>query len=290
MDYGHPTMKQITPIVGISKIIAPYNGIICGFDGVLTKGNGISSEALKALKKMSEAGKEIVILSNTALRVYEIVQMLEDVNFDLSSLRAVITAGEIVHYKLKNTFQYGRKYYNLGSSVTESVFAGLGYQKVDDLGQADFVFIGDIQSSKMDLDDYKPDLQEALSMRLPLVCVGADVSRHMLGEVCLSAGAVAEQYAVMGGDITTIGKPDKDILLYAKEAFSQNVSKILFIGDSFSSDVRSAAMLQTDCVLISKGIHMHTLGEGYIPDVQKARQLAINYDAYPDYLISGLRW
>ncbi len=283
-------MKQITPIVGISKIITLYEGIICGFDGVLTKGNGISSEALKALKKMSEAGKEVVLLSNSVLRVREMAEMLEDVNFDLRVLKAIITAGEIVHYKLKNTHQYGRKYYNLGTPMAEGVFAGSDYQKVDDLGKADFVFIGDLQSSKMDLDDYKSELQEALSLRLPLVCVGADVSKHMSGEVCLSAGAVAEQYAVMGGEIKTIGKPDKDILLYAKEAFSQNVSKILFVGDSFSSDVRSAALLQIDCVLISKGIHMHTLGEGYIPDVQKARQLAINYDAYPNYLISGFRW
>ena len=33
-------MKQITPIVGVSKIVDAYDVVVCGFDGVLTKGNG----------------------------------------------------------------------------------------------------------------------------------------------------------------------------------------------------------------------------------------------------------
>ena len=283
-------MKQITPIVGISRLIGPYDGIVCGFDGVLTKGNGISSDGLKALQNAHQTGKEIVILSNSVLRVAEIAEMLSDVSFNLKNLRAIITAGEVLHYKLKNSEQFGKKYYNLGTVAAESVFAGLNYQKVDDLGQADFLFVGDVDPFKTSAEEYKPVLQEALSLRLPLICVGTDVSRHKDGEVCLSAGAIAEQYAFLGGRIMTFGKPDQDLLLYAKEAFSDKVSKILLIGDSFSSDIRSATVLHADTLLISKGIHMHTLGEGYIPDVQKARQLSFNYDIYPDYLISGLRW
>ncbi len=283
-------MKQITPIVGVSRIINAYDGIICGFDGVLTKGNGISSEALKVFQNLHQSGKEIVILSNSVLRVQEMAEIFRDVGFDLRNLNAVITAGEILHYKLKNNHELGRKYYNLGTSMAEGVFAGTDYEKTDDLDDADFVFIGDIAPSKMSVDDYQSVLSSALSLNLPLVCAGTDVSMHMAGEVCLSAGAIAEQYAVMGGRIITVGKPDKDVVLYAKEAFSPQVSKILFVGDSFSSDMRSAKILDADMLLVSKGVHMHALGEGYIPDVQKARQLAINYDIYPDYLISGLRW
>lgn len=283
-------MKQITPIVGISKIINAYDGIVCGFDGVLTKGNGISSEALKAFQNMHQNGKEVVILSNSVLRVQEMVEIFQDVGFDLRNLKAIVTAGEILHYRLKNNHDLGRKYYNLGTSMAEGVFAGTDYEKTDELDDAGFVFVGDVDPSKMNVEDYQPLLREALSLNLPLVCAGTDVSTHMAGEVCLSAGAVAEQYAVMGGQIMTVGKPDKDIVLYAKEAFSSRVSKILFVGDSFSSDMRAAQVLDADMLLVSKGVHMHALGEGYIPDVQKARQLAINYDIYPDYLISGLRW
>jgi len=283
-------MKQITPIVGISKIIGAYDSVICGFDGVLTKGNGIASEGLKALKNMHDGGINVVILSNSPLRVQELAQSLEDVAFDLKNLKGIVTAGDILHYKLKNNQKFGRKYYNLGGLAAGGIFAGLNYEQVSDLSKADFVFIGDINLSKQTVEDYNQDLQTAVALRLPLVSVGTDIATHYAGEVCLSAGAVAEQYALLGGDIMTVGKPDSDILSYAKECFHEIPKKMLFIGDSFLSDMKSASLMGTDMLLVSKGVHMHALGEGYIPDVQKARALSLSYDVYPDYLISGLRW
>ena len=65
---------------------------------------------------------------------------------------------------------------------------------------------------------------------------------------------------------------------------------MLFIGDSFATDIKAAHLLEADTILISKGIHVNFLGEGYIPDVEKARNLATNFDVYPDYVASGLRW
>ena len=74
------------------------------------------------------------------------------------------------------------------------------------------------------------------------------------------------------------------------ESFSLGCHKVLFIGDSFPTDIKSGSLLEADTVLISKGIHVNFLGEGYIPDVEKTRDLAMNFDVYPDYVISGLRW
>ncbi|HCU59190.1 MAG TPA: hypothetical protein DIC64_04330 [Alphaproteobacteria bacterium] len=283
-------MKQITPIVGISKIIGSYDSVVCGYDGVLTKGNGISSEALKALKNMHDRGLPVVILSNSPLRMSELAQNLKDVSFDLSNLTSIVTAGEILHYKLKNNTKLGKRYYNLGGDADKGIFEGLDYQKVSSLNEADFIFIGDINPAKENVEDYNMELQTAVAMRLPLVCVGTDVATHKDGEVCLSAGAIAEQYTLLGGSIITVGKPDQSVLAYAQESFPTSVKKTLFIGDSFLSDMKSGAHMGADMLLISKGIHMHALGEGYIPDVQKARQLALTYDVYPDYLISGFRW
>ena len=77
-------MKQIVPIVGISKIINGYDVVISGFDGVISKGDDISSEALKAFENMHHQGIEIILLSNSPLRVKDIVEHLSTVNFDLN--------------------------------------------------------------------------------------------------------------------------------------------------------------------------------------------------------------
>ena len=54
--------------------------------------------------------------------------------------------------------------------------------------------------------------------------------------------------------------------------------------------MKAASLLGADMLLVSKGVHVHALGEGYIPDVQKVRDLAINYNLYPNYVISNLRF
>ncbi|MBP5616129.1 MAG: TIGR01459 family HAD-type hydrolase [Alphaproteobacteria bacterium] len=283
-------MQPIVPIVGISKISASYDAVMLGFDGVLTKGDGLIAEALEALKKLHLAGKEIVLLSNTPLRISSLADILRSGGVDLSIFKAIITSGEVMHYYLKNkTIGHGR-YFNIGGGYDDKIFENLPYQKVSDMNEADFIFIANTADNKPSVDDYMPDLQAGLALNLPLLCVGTDVARHKNGEVCLASGAVAEQYATIGGKIVTVGKPDPKIVRYAGEAFSQNVKKILFIGDSLTCDMKSAATVKADMLLISKGIHMCALGEGYIPDVQKTRMLALNYDVYPNFVISGLRY
>lgn len=283
-------MNSIVPLVGISKIFDLYDAFILGFDGVLTKGNGFSSEALKAIQSLHAAGKEVVVFSNSSLRVKTIIESFYRVSFNLKNIRAIVTAGEILHYKLASMKQIGRRYYNLGNSISEGVFDGLSYRKSQDLMQADFLFIGDVSQDKLALEDYQTDLEAAVAMHLPMVCVGTDLSVHQNGEIVLGAGSIGERYAMLGGQIVTVGKPDKAFALYAKEAFSSDKLKILYIGDSLPNDMKSADLIGADKLLVTKGIHLNALGEGYIPDVQKTRTFASRYETYPKYLISEFRW
>ena len=112
-------IKMIKPIVNISKVIEPYNTVIVGFNGVLSEGNGVKSEAVEALIQMKRAGRHIVLLSNTALPVAV---------FD-----AVVTAGEILHYKFKarqgEFAAIGSNYYKIGDARDKGVFAGLDYRR-----------------------------------------------------------------------------------------------------------------------------------------------------------------
>lgn len=286
-------MKIIKPIVGISKIMDNYDAVISGFNGVLYNGAAVNAEALSALKKCAENGKKAMILSNSPLRVHEVVSLLSDRPSELSFLTAIITAGEILHYQLKNPLKLGlggKRYYNLGGTSDRGIFSGLDYVKTTNISQADFLFVGDVAAHKQNLADYAAELEHACSLGLPLLCVGNDLARFHEGKEALGCGAIAEQYAVLGGKIITFGKPQTELLNYAAECLKTEKNKILYVGDSFASDIKSGNLMGADTVLVSKGIHVTFLGEGYIPDVEKARNLAANFDAYSDYVISGLRW
>ncbi|MBE6450518.1 MAG: hypothetical protein E7016_00970 [Alphaproteobacteria bacterium] len=286
-------MKFIKPIVGISKIIDTFDNVICGFNGVLSKGNNINVEALHALNKCIEAQKNVVVLSNSYLRIKDMVEIVSQADSLLVyKLKAIITAGEILHYMLKNPDSLGLKgttYYNLGLKEATAVFENLGYTETKDIAKADFIFMGAVKNGSDMVENYTQELEFANSLGLDFLCIGNDTATYSDGEVCLGSGAVAEQYALLGGKVITIGKPDIKMVKYALECFG-GIGNTLFIGDSFTTDIKAANTIEAQTVLISKGIHVNFLGEGYIPDVEKTRIMAQEYEVYPDYVISGLRW
>lgn len=286
-------MKMIKPIVNISRITDNYDTIVLGMSGVISEGSGILPDAKDALLKLKKAGKKIVLLTNSSTRVENIVAMLQENNLPLNTFSNIVSAGEIMHYMFKlrkgNFATIGNLYFNLGNSNDNVIFSGLEYEAVDKLGLADFLFMGSTANPQDTIDKYMQIMEFAASMNVPLVCVGNDTSGFVNGEICIAAGAVAEQYAALGGQIITIGKPESRIFEYALEGIGEK-EKTLMIGDSITTDIRGANLYGIDSVLISKGVHVNYLGEGYIPDVAKTRELANNFDAYPDYVISNLRW
>lgn len=288
-------MKMIKPIVNISKVVDAFDTIVVGFNGVITDGKNVKSEAVTALINLKKNGRKIVLVTNSSMRVEKIARFLHENKLPLGVFDAIVSAGEIMHYRLKyrqdEFAAIGSNYYTLGSKNDNGVFSGLGYEEVDNIGKADFIYMSGVAKGDDLLDNYLPTLEHAASMNIPFVCPGNDTSSYLDGQICVAGGAFAEQYAVLGGKIITIGKPDADILTYALDGLDNiDKSKILLIGDNLATDIKGANLLDVSSALISKGIHVNFLGEGYIPDVAKTRELATNFDAYPDFIISNLRW
>ena len=288
-------IKMIKPIVNLSKIADKYNTVIIGLRGVLTDGQEIKSEAVDALINMKKRNMRVLLLSNTTHRVETVIRFLYDHNVPLATFEAIMTAGEAIHYQLKEQnsefSRIGHKYFRLGNKNYNGVFHSLTkYQETSSLAQADFAYIESTDDDDT-VEKYIPLLEHAASLNMPLVCVGNDTSTYNNGKIILGTGAIAEQYAVLGGKIITYGKPDVKLFAYMLDGLTDiKKDKVLVIGDSLPTDIKGAKMLNVDSLLISKGIHVNFLGEGYIPDVAKTRELAANYDVSPDYVISNLRW
>ena len=286
---------MIKPIVNISKIIDNYDIVVVGFYGVLTDGSAIKSEAVDALIHMKKAGKKIVLLTNSSMRVAPLVAWLHENKVPVALFDSIISAGEILHYRLKaRNEEYaaiGTSYYKIGDAAATGLFSLLDYQPVDEITKADFLYMGGVADVEDTIDAYRPLLEHASGLGIPLVCAGNDTSSYCDGKVCIAPGAVAEQYAILGGRIITVGKPDIKIMEYVLSDFEDlTKEKVLLIGDNLTTDIKGANLYGISSVLISKGVHVNFLGEGYIPDVAKTRELSINFDAYPDFVISNLRW
>lgn len=288
-------MKMIKPIVNISKIIDNYDVVLLGMEGVIAEGGKLLPDARDALISLKKVGKRIVLLTNSPQRVATIADWMRNNNIPPLLFDNIVSAGEILHYLLKSRqgdfMTIGTTYYNMGNSNDVGIFSALDYRQVEQLPKADFMFMGSVIQGTDSLDKYLPVLEYAVNLNIPLICAGNDTSSYMDGEICVAPGAVAEQYAALGGRIITIGKPDPKIMAYAIEGIEGlKAERVLAIGDNITTDIKGANLLGVHSALISKGVHINYLGEGYIPDVAKTREIANNYDAYPEYVISALRW
>lgn len=282
-------MRMIKPIVNLSKIIDAYDAVVCGFNGVLHNGVAFIPNAAEALIELYKHGKKIIIISNSSMRVEELCRLFHQSGYSPRLFSAIVTAGEILHYQLP-TFGLNDNFYNLGDVSAETVFTGLKYTKVSDINKADFVYMGKL-SEGFSVEGYLDELHHSISLDLPLICVGNDTSLVYGDDIISATGAIAEQYAVLGGKILTIGKPDAKVIQYALNSLEDiDYNRILFIGDSLPTDIKAASRFNISSCLITKGVHANYLGEGYIPDVTKTRELGNMLEAYPDYVISNLRW
>ncbi len=286
-------MKMIKPVVNLSKAAENYDTFILGYNGVLHEGGAILPAAADVIMNLASRGKKLVLLTNSASRIAAIADWLTANGINPRLFSCIMSAGEILHYKLKSgSGSYGalgRKYYHLGTVVDNGVFCGLDYARVNNLNMAHFLYMNEVGDVNDTIDTYRPLLMQAAGLGIPFVCAGNDTSCFKDGKICLAAGAIAEQYAIMGGRILTLGKPDINIFKYCLDGIP-DVGNILVIGDNVATDIRGAAMLGLDSMLITKGVHVNFLGEGYIPDVTKTRELSDSYDASPEYVISNLRW
>lgn len=289
-------MKMIKPVVNISKIMDAHDVVVCGLNGVIYNGCKFNADAVEALIRLRKNGKQIILLSNTSMRLHALVKAFYDAGISPRLFNNIVTMGEIVHYQLKapdsRYAALGKVYYNLGDASDTGVFDGLDFQMTENAARADFLYAGKTCTVPgSSAEDSMDILSHAASLGIPMLCIGNDTSAFVDGEIRSASGAFAEQYAILGGKILTVGKPDKTIVDYALESYKDiERSRILMIGDSVPVDIKAANAAGISSALISKGIHVNFLGEGYIPDVTKTRELATTVGAYPDYVISSLRW
>lgn len=286
-------MKMIKPVVNLSKVADNYDTFVLGFNGVLHEGAGILPAAADALRNLAVLNKKIILLTNSAQRIASIVDWLQQNGVNPTIFSCIMSAGEVLHYKLKcASGEYGalgNSYYHLGNATDSGVFCNLNFQQTSSISSAHFLYMNDVYDANDTLETYRPYLEQAAALGLPFVCAGNDTSCFKDGKPCLAPGAIAEQYAIMGGRIITLGKPDVSLFKYCADGLIGN-DNVLVIGDNVATDIKGAVLLGWDSMLISKGIHVNFLGEGYIPDVAKTRELSNSFDASPDYVISNLRW
>ena len=106
--------------------------------------------------------------------------------------------------------------------------------------------------------DYRPLFLAAKQRRLPLLCANPDlvVDRGERRVIC--AGALAAEYASMGGESLYFGKPHPPIYDLARRRLAEiadvDQDDVLAIGDGIATDVAGAQGEGLDCLFVTGGL------------------------------------
>lgn len=252
---------------GFAPLAARYDGFIVDLWGVVHDGVTPYPGAADTLARLRGLGKKVVLLSNAPRRAHVAQANLRGMGLGDDLYDGLMTSGEATHQALAARTdpwfaRLGRRLYHLGPERDRNVFEGLDFEPVPSPEAADFVLNtgpDDLQGPT-EVEDHLPLLQACLAAGLPMICANPDLEVIRGGVRLICAGALAQRYAELGGDVSWLGKPDPQIYRPVLAMLGLEKPRVLAIGDALRTDIVGAAASGIDGCWVIGGIHGEELG------------------------------
>ena len=291
-------MTDETPyITGLHGISESYDAFIVDLWGVVYEEQRLCFGVFNALSQLQEAGKKVVFLSNSPLRSADMIKILERLGIKRQLYFGVLTAGEVVYHELRRRIDpfftdLGQKCFHIGPETSWRPYADLGYVPVENIDDADFIFVTGTAGVLDSLDKYDLFFKVSLSRHLPMVCACPDSFILHNGVPQMAAGALAAQYKKLGGNVFWRGKPDSSVFLYCVEGLGMDKAKIAVIGDCVQTDIYGANLSGLDAYLVAGGVHAKELGinRGQKPGAERIKALLKQYDCTAKAVLPAFIW
>jgi HAD superfamily hydrolase (TIGR01459 family) len=135
-----------------------------------------------------------------------------------------------------------------------------------------------------------------LARKLFMLCGNPDVVVERGSALVYCAGAIADLYATMGGEVLYAGKPYRPIyemaLAKADAAAGRKIARnrVLAVGDSVRTDLKGARTAGIDFLFVTSGIHAEELGGRERPDDTALATAFAAAGGAPKAVMRELRW
>lgn len=251
---------------GFSVFSERFKVALCDIWGVLHDGLAAHRGAGEALTRFRERGGIVVLVSNAPRPGPAVVEMLDRFAIPRSAWDGIVTSGDVTRAMLEEHPE--RPYFWLGPERDSGLFAGLAAPAAP-LDEASLIVCtGLLHDDRESPDDYRGLLGRALERRLPFLCANPDLIVERGEELVYCAGALAELYETLGGEVIMAGKPFPAIYSAAIEVAEgirgESVPRdaIVAIGDALRTDIAGAVQLGCASLFVARGIHTKDLGLG----------------------------
>lgn len=278
-------------ITSLTEIQTHYDAIFCDVWGVIHNGRSAYDDACKALSAFRATGKPVILISNAPRPSSIIPGQLDYLRVPRDAWDDIVTSGDATRAEIERR---GPRGYKIGPSKDEGLYDGL---PVDfrPLESADYVICTGLRD---DLSEpphsYRAELAALAARNLPFICANPDRVVQFGGQLIPCAGALADIYEELGGEVIMAGKPFSpiyDLTIAAAEVIAGKPlgrARVLCIGDGVQTDVAGAFNQKLDCLFVAAGIHTEELsGEDGLESAKVDAFLAAN-KTHARWAIDGL--
>ncbi|WP_291165942.1 TIGR01459 family HAD-type hydrolase [Hyphomicrobium sp.] len=248
-------------------ILTRYDVIFCDVWGVVHNGHTAFEGACRALEKFRDGGGTVIFVTNAPVPKQRVADMLAARKVPAKAWDDIVSSGDLaLDHVTARGFQ---ALHCIGpQDRDQALFSALRARSVP-LAEAEAIICTGLNDDRNETpDDYRPLLEDALTKRLPFVCANPDLVVDVGGTLLYCAGAIADLYVHMGGEVFWAGKPYLNTYETAHQKAeahrNANVerSKILVIGDALRTDLKGAQNYGCDALFIASGIHRHETVDG----------------------------
>lgn len=288
-------MRAVQLIDGIGGIADDYDLFLLDQWGVLHNGETVHPQAVSALRHLRDAGKRVILISNSSKPSANSVANLERMGIERDLYQDVVTSGELAWRDMKAADHpyfktLGSRCYMFARDGDTSFVEGLPYTVVESVDDADFLLLSGTTDATTGI--YEEALQAGATRNLPMICLNRDfVSVSPEGKLAECSGMVARRYEALGGAVRYYGKPGREIYDACLE-LAPGVQQAIGIGDSLHHDIAGGRALGIDTIFVTAGIHAFDLGirPGEAPGSAALSDLCRKEDVWPTYAMAQFAW
>ncbi|MGJ4890098.1 TIGR01459 family HAD-type hydrolase [Bradyrhizobium sp. HKCCYLRH3099] len=255
--------------------------------------NGLESfpEACEALHRFRQQGGTVILITNAPRPADSVQRQLRKLGVADEVYSAIVSSGDLTrHYVADHP---GGKVFWLGPERDNSIYRGLDVT-LSPLEDASYIICTGLYDDETETaEDYRAMLLQARERKLPLICANPDIVVERGDRLIYCAGAIAELYRELGGEVIFYGKPHRPIYERAMQLAEQHARRqvareeVLAIGDSVRTDLAGAHGFGIDCLFVTRGIHSEEFAGVEQLDPASVKEL---FGHPPRALMRELKW
>ena len=235
----------------LDRLDSRYRVILCDIWGVVHDGDRILPGVQERFQRWNEEGRQILLLTNAPRPADTVERQLTRLGLPRSAYGAITSSGEAGIAALTDP---PRAVGFLGTHEDKLDLVSRGVMIATDRYR-ELACTG-LDEWRNDPGDYREQLLGWAAAGVTMHCLNPDRTVIHCGRREACAGALADIYEEVGGQVQWYGKPHTPIYDHARAlAGNPPIEAMVAIGDGLPTDMLGAARYGIDAIYVSHGIH-----------------------------------